>query len=502
MLPNADATSPAPSPPVSRAAWRVLALLIAISMMNYIDRQILAGVMPEIEKEPAFELLGDPDPKFWKNLLATAFLVSYMISAPLFGWLGDRIGRRWGLVGLAVMFWSLISGASGLAISFNMLFLTRCLIGVGEGAYGPVGMALLTDVFPQSKRGFVIALVSATIPVGSAVGFAVGTIFAGSALGWRWAFYAVVPAGLLFGLVCYLMPEPKRGQAEAAPVATRKVGTLESIRLCLGIPSYVLSTAGYTAMTFCTGGIAVVVIDYVYERQGIYELTDKSYAAVSADDGLRSRLTPLAGREFQGADDFKHALRGVLPPGELAPLWGRLRESSRLEKSPDLGPVGVYFGGILVIGGLVATMTGSFLAETLKKRGIRSSDFLVSGAGALLGLPFLIGLLYVPFPLAWLMLFFAIFGLFLNTGPVNTILANTTPPAIRSTAFALNIFLLHALGDVVSPPIIGRVTDRFDWTTAFLVISAMVLLSAGLWLWGSRFLKRDEERMPRLLEKA
>src|SRR5262249_24094077 len=201
-------------------------------------------------------------------------------------------------------------------ISFTMLFLTRCLIGVGEGAYGPVGMALLTDVFPQSKRGLVIALVSATIPVGSAVGFAIGTIFAGSPLGWRWAFYAVVLPGIILGLTCYLMPEPKRGQSETAAVATRKVGAFESIRLCLGIPSYVLSPAGYTAMTFCTGGIAVVVIDYVYERRGIYEITDKTYAAISADDGLRRTLAPLQGREFDGADEFKAALRAALPPGQ------------------------------------------------------------------------------------------------------------------------------------------------------------------------------------------
>src|SRR5262249_44293331 len=159
-------------------------------------------------------------------------------------------------------------------------------------------------------------------------------------------------------------------------------------------------TAGYTAMTFCTGGIAVVVIDYVYERQGIYEITEKTYAAASADDGLRRKLAPLQGREFNGADDFKHALRTVLASDELAPLWNRLRESSRLEKSPDLGPVGVYFGGILVVGGLVATLTGSFLAEWLKRKGIHSGDFIVSGVGALLGLPFLIGLLYVPFPAA------------------------------------------------------------------------------------------------------
>lgn len=486
-------------PTAAPGARKVLFLLIAISMMNYIDRQILAGVMPEIEKEPAFGLLGDPDAKFWKNLLATAFLISYMTAAPLFGWIGDRIGRRWGLVGLAIIFWSLISGASGLATSFNMLFVTRCMIGIGEGAYGPVGMALLSDVFPPKRRGFVIALVSATIPVGSAIGFAIGTVVAGSSLGWRWAFYLVVLPGVILGLLCYLMPEPKRGQAETQPVADRRVGPWEAIGLCLRIPSYLLSTAGYTAMTFCTGGIAVVVIDYVYERQGIYELTPKSYAAVAADDALRAKLAPLEGREYHGADEFKAALRSQLDKGELGRLWGPLREGSRLEKSPELGPVGVYFGGILVVGGLLATLAGSFLAETLKRRGIRFGDFLVSGCGALFGLPFLIALLYVPFPYAWGMLFLAILGLFLNTGPVNTILANTTPPAIRSTAFALNIFLLHALGDVISPPIIGRVTDRFDWTTAFLVISGMVLLSAALWLVGCLFQKRDEDRMPTLL---
>jgi MFS family permease len=483
--------------PVPPGAWKVLYLLIAISMFNYIDRQVLSGVMPEIEKDPAFHLLGNPNAKLLKNLLGTAFLVSYMITAPLFGWLGDRMGRRWGLVGLAVIVWSLISGGSGLAISYSMLFATRCLIGVGEGAYGPVGMALLTDVFPTSKRGFVIALVSATIPMGSAIGFGIGTLVAAT-LGWRWAFYLVVIPGIILGLTCYLMPEPKRGQSETADVATRPVGALEAIGLCVKIPSYMLATLGYTAMTFVTGGIALVVIDYVHERQGIYVINDEALTTIAADQPLRDRLQPLMGREFDGADKFKAALRGVLPSDELGHRWGPLREASRSPNSPTLGPVGPIFGGITVIAGLLATLSGSFLAERLKKR-IPSADFLVSGIGALFGLPFLVAFLFAPFPAAWVLLFFAVFGLFLNTGPVNTILANTTPPAIRSTAFAFNIFLLHALGDVPSPPLIGVVTDQFDWTTAFLGISAMVLVSALLWLWGARFLKRDEERMPRLL---
>src|SRR5262245_59770626 len=195
----AEPTESAMTETPARGARTVLALLILVSMFNYIDRQVLAAVLPKIELEPAFDFVGNKDPKFWKNLLATAFLVSYMVTAPLFGWLGDRMGRRWGLVGLAIIFWSLVSGGSGLAVSYNMLFLTRCLIAVGEGAYGPVGTALLTDVYPPAKRGWVISLVMATIPVGSALGYALGTLVADSPLGWRWAFYLVVPPGVLLG---------------------------------------------------------------------------------------------------------------------------------------------------------------------------------------------------------------------------------------------------------------------------------------------------------------
>jgi MFS transporter, Spinster family, sphingosine-1-phosphate transporter len=484
--------------PIPRSAWAALVLLIFISLFNYIDRQVLSATLPKIETEPTFGLLGHPDAKLLKNMLATAFLVTYMVIAPLFGWLGDRMGKRWGLVGLAIMFWSLASGGSGLATSFTVLFLTRCLIGVGEGAYGPVGMALLSDVFPPRRRGFVIALVSAAIPVGSALGFALGTIVADSPLGWRWAFYLVVPPGLLLGAICFFMPEPRRGQAEIVEAVTRRVGWWEAVALCLSIRSYVLSTAGYTAMTFVTGGIAVTVIDYIHERQGIYAVSEQALAKIEAGEALREKLKPILGQRYDGADDFKKAIRDVVPADEFATLWGPLREASRTEDSPDLGPVGVYFGGIILIASLLATLTGSILAERLRSR-MPSSDFAVSAAGAFFGLPFLIAFLFVPFPYAWIVLFLAVFGLFVNTGPVNTILANVTPPAVRATAFALNIFFLHALGDVISPPIIGRVTGRFDWTTAFLVVVGMVAVAGLFWLLGCLYLKRDTERAPTLL---
>ena len=70
-----------------------------------------------------------------------------------------------------------------------------------------------------------------------------------------------------------------------------------------------------------------------------------------------------------------------------------------------------------------------------------------------------------------------------------------TTPAVRSTAFALNIFVIHALGDAISPPLIGAIADRSSLTAGFVVVSLAMLVAGLLWLFGSRFLRRDEEKI-------
>ena len=109
----------------------------------------------------------------------------------------------------------------------------------------------------------------------------------------------------------------------------------------------------------------------------------------------------------------------------------------------------------------------------------------------LTGFPLFLAVLKAPFPWVWLFIFLACFCLFFSTGPTNTILANVTHPAMRATGFAVNIFVIHALGDVISPVIIGVLSDRFGMTVAFLSVGMMFLASAVLWLTGARFLERD-----------
>src|SRR5881409_2481993 len=157
-------------------------------------------------------------------------------------------------------------------------------------------------------------------------------------------------------------------------------------------------------------------------------------------------------------------------------------------QSPAVGMT--IFGLITVVAGLVSTLVGGVIADRLRSR-VPGSYFLVSGIGMLIACPFFIATLYIPFPAAWIPMFLAIFFLFLNTGPSNTALANVSLPAVRATAFAANIFVIHALGDVQAFWLLGYIGGHTNMHAAFLFVSGIILLSGLAWLIGVKYLPAD-----------
>ena len=433
----------------ARNARLSLVLLLLINLFNYLDRYILAAVEPLVRKD----LFGDaPDTaKVWMGLtpsaamglLATAFLVSYMVMAPVFGWLADR-WRRWWIIGFGVIIWSLASGASGLATVFTAMLLTRVFVGIGEAAYGPAAPTLISDLYPVERRGSVLAWFYMAIPVGSALGYAFGGWMGShghhlfSYSGWRTAFFLVVIPGLLLGAWCFLRKEPQRGAADGGGAKTKRTATLSDYRTLFRTPSYVFNCAGMTAMTFAAGGISFWMPRYFYER---------------------------------------------------------LKTGDATHDQALVGQVGLTVGGITAVAGLVATLAGGKLADKLRTR-VRGSYMLVSGVGMLVGFPLFLGVLFSPFPVAWVFFALAVFFVFLNTGPSNTALANVTHPAIRASAFALNIFVIHALGDAISPPIIGWVADKSSMRTGMAIVAGAIVIAGIFWILGARYLDRDTQLAP------
>jgi hypothetical protein len=273
----------------------------------------------------------------------------------------------------------------------------------------------------------------------------------------------------------------------------------------LDIPSYVLNTLAMTCMTFAFGGVAVWMPSYLYEREAIYVLTPAAYEAMRhptdvgvppVQEELISRLRSLDGREYRSIEPFRAALDEVLTIDEMQAWRGQIADASRDKaRSLKLDAVNGPFGTILAVAGLGATLSGGYLADWLRKK-IRGAYFAVSGIGMLIGLPMFWLALTTPLPLGWLFVFLAVFFLFFNTGPSNTALANVAPPALRSSAFAMNILVIHLFGDVISPPIVGWIDDRASLRLGLLLLAGPIALAGFFWLWGTRYLDRDTELAP------
>jgi MFS transporter, Spinster family, sphingosine-1-phosphate transporter len=413
----------------SKHAKRALILLLAINLFNYIDRQVLAAVELPISKE--FDLTEER-----AGFLASVFLYAYMVGAPILGRLAER-SSRWHLIGISVAIWSLASGWTGLAISYGILLCSRILVGVGEAGYGPSAPALISDYFPIEKRGKVMSLFYLAIPVGSALGYVLGGMV-NQAYGWRAAFWMSVPPGLILAALCFFMRDPR---LDMPKVESQKRSLIEDAKKLFRIPSYVLNTLAMTAMTFAIGGISFWIPKYFTQRLAI-------------QNGVDMKTMP-------------DAVDGIL------------------------GSVNTTFGMIVVIAGIISTFLGGWFGDLLRPR-FRGSYMLVSGAAILLAFPCTLAMLWLPFPYAWYAVFGAVFFLFFNTGPANTALANVTSPAMRATAFAVNIFIIHALGDAISPPLIGMVKRESNWETAFVLVSLMMVIASVLWFIAARYLPKDE----------
>jgi MFS family permease len=401
-----------------RSARSALWLLLTINLINYIDRYVLSSVEPEIRAH--FFSADDPHAHFLTGVLGTAFLASYMLSAPVFGWLADRMSR-WLLISISVLLWSCATIACGLATSFAFLFLMRLLVGVGEGGYGPAGPSIISDYYPIAVRGRKLAYFYVAIPVGVALGYAAGG-FVVKHWTWETAFFVVGPPGLVLAAISYFQRDPRTriNHSEKRPHPT-----LRDYLVVLKTKSYLWNTAAMTALTFAMGGLAYWVPGYL---------------------------------EYRG-----------LPP------------SSR-----------IIFGAMTMSAGLAATLLGGWTGDYLRNW-FSGAYFLVSGICVIIAFPFAAAITFVPFPAAWVCMFVALFCLFFNTGPANTALANVTHPSVRATAFALNILIIHALGDAIAPPLIGAVADWTNMNIAFLFTTVMMFVAGVLWLIGIKNLAPDTE---------
>ena len=156
------------------------------------------------------------------------------------------------------------------------------------------------------------------------------------------------------------------------------------------------------------------------------------------------------------------------------------------ERGYTLEAANLAFGIIIVVDGILASLAGGWLGDYLLPR-MKSSYYLVSAASMLAGVPVMIVALFVKGPLMIPAIGVAAFFLLLNTAPLNAAVINSVGAHIRATALAVNIFIIHILGDVPSPTMMGWVADKRSLQTAFILPVIAMGISSAILFYGMKF---------------
>jgi predicted MFS family arabinose efflux permease len=388
--------------------YTMLAVLTGLNILNYIDRNMLLGVQPLVQKE--FRI-NDTE----TGLLTSAFFFCYMFAAPVVGWMGDRLPRKY-IVLFGIMIWSGFTLFTWVVRDYGQLLFRHTIVGIGEASYATIAPALVADSFPVERRGRMLSIFYLGLPVGSALGILLGANL-GERWGWRVPFMLAGIPGFLLALVFWFLPEPERGQSEqiaGTPERSTLVGLARNgafITACLGMAMY----------TFAVGGLQVWI------------------------------------------PTFLHRVRGM-----------------------SVSSAGTTFGLIAAVNGVGATILGGWIGDRMLKRH-DGAYYKFSGMAMVVAVPLMVLAVYTGGRLMFPFIFCAVFALLIGTGPSNTAVVNSVDAGIRSTALALNTFIIHLLGDAFSPTLIGKISDKTSLQTAFLAAYVAAGLSAVFFLYGARF---------------
>ena len=161
------------------------------------------------------------------GLLQTAFIISFMVFAPLFGYLGDRYSRK-AIMAAGVFLWSIFTLIGSFMYAkpenrklgwgnpdFWTFLACRAMVGIGEASYSTIAPTIISDMFVKNMRSRMLALFYFAIPVGSGLGYIVGAECAKAGDSWHWGLRATPVAGAIAVVgILFFMMDPPRGESE------------------------------------------------------------------------------------------------------------------------------------------------------------------------------------------------------------------------------------------------------------------------------------------------
>jgi MFS family permease len=406
-----------------------LIVLTALNLLNYVDRSVLNAVQPLVQDE--FHLS-----KTQVGYLTSAFLVFYMCAAPFVGPLADRYSRKFIIV-FGAVFWSGLTLLTAVTHTYAELLVRHTLVGIGEATFVTIAPTFVADLFAEERRGRILGVFYLAIPVGSAAGYLLGGDLAPH-YGWRFPFYIAAAPGFLLALAVSFLKEPERGQFDSL----KETPWQHVVR-------------GASALAY----LRTLIVSYF---KHLYDALVRNPAFLTATLGMAAMTFSLGGIQ----------------------VW--MPQFLYSERHYTLAAANLTFGAIIVVDGILASLAGGWLGDYLLRR-MKSSYYLISAASMGLGVPFMIVALFSKGRIMVPAIAVAAFFLLLNTSPLNAAVINSVGAHIRATALAVNIFIIHILGDVPSPTMMGWVADRRSLQAAFVLPVIAMVISSAILFYGTRF---------------
>ncbi|XP_008067283.1 protein spinster homolog 3 isoform X1 [Carlito syrichta] len=440
--------------PWSLPRWRAYvaaAVLCYVNLLNYMNWFIIAGVLLDVQK--VFHISDSS-----AGLLQTVFIGCLLLSAPVFGYLGDRHSRK-ATLSFGILLWS----GAGLSSSFIspryswLFFLSRGVVGTGSASYSTIAPTVLGDLFVRDQRTRVLAIFYIFIPVGSGLGYVLGSAVAELTGNWRWAL-RIMPCleAVALILLILLVPDPPRGAAERQEEMASgglRSSWCEDVRYLGRNWSFVWSTLGVTAMAFVTGALGFWAPKFLFEARVVHGLQLPCFQEpCSSQDSL-------------------------------------------------------IFGSLTIVTGIIGVILGAEISRRYKKVNPRAEP-LICASSLLAAAPCLyLALILAPTTLLASYVFLALGELLLscNWAVVADILLSVVVPRCRGTAEALQITVCHILGDASSPYLTGLISgalragrpnsylQRFlSLQQSFLCCPFVIALGGGCFLLTALSLERDQ----------